>query len=392
MMRDEGLLTALRYMAPCCRGVEIDLGDGEAMSNYAILIIGQDEAAHKDAASALSELGYPEAIHSGFHAELDHLCRELDPDLVVLLLPEDGEQDRGLLQSARGATTSGQGRSVLAVTANASASVRARLLRLGADDVLVSPYEGEELLLRVRGLLRSMTLREENARHRDLLEEAVRERTREVVQAQMEAIDRLAAAAECRDDSTGQHIRRVGDLSAALGEVLNLEQRQVSLLRRAAPLHDIGKIGIPDAILLKPGSLTAEEFEIVKTHTLIGSRILSGGDSPLLKVAEEIARTHHERWDGLGYPYRLSGPAIPQSGRVVAVADAFDALTHERCYKPAWSIPEAVEEIRSGKETRYDPAVVEALLHLHGSGQLADLVSPGEGLGFNSYGAPWSTL
>src|SRR5260370_28582637 len=153
------------------------------------------------------------------------------------------------------------------------------------------------------------------------------ERRRELVEAQIEIIERLAIAAEFRDDNTGQHTHRVGQMSALVAKQVGLPDVQVSLIRRAAELHDVGKIGVPDTILMKMGKLTPDEFEIVKTHTVIGARILSGGKFPLLRLAEEVAFSHHERWDGEGYA-RIRGVDVPLAGRIVAVADLFDALTH----------------------------------------------------------------
>ena len=197
-----------------------------------------------------------------------------------------------------------------------------------------------------------------------VLEERVRERTRELEEAHVEMLDRLAVAAEFRDDDTGQHIRRVGQMSAILARDLGLPRDQVELIRRAAPLHDVGKIGIPDRILLKPGKLTPEEFEVIKTHATIGARILSGGRFPLLKLAEEIALTHHERWDGTGYPHGLKGEAIPLSGRIVALADAFDALTAPRSYRKTRSVEEAVVTIQRAAGTQFDPRVVDTFMAL----------------------------
>jgi PAS domain S-box-containing protein len=182
--------------------------------------------------------------------------------------------------------------------------------------------------------------------------------------AQHEVLQRLAVAAEYRDDETGQHTRRVGDLSARLAAGLGLAGEEVELLRRAAPLHDVGKIGIPDAILLKPGRLTPEEFERVKTHTVIGADMLAGGGFPLLESAERIARSHHERWDGTGYPSGLAGHDIPLDGRIVALADVFDALTHDRVYTSAWSQDDALAEIEAQRGRQFDPELVDTFLRL----------------------------
>ena len=183
-------------------------------------------------------------------------------------------------------------------------------------------------------------------------------------QAQFEMLARLAAVAEFRDDDTGQHTRRVGDLAVAIAERLGLPETQLDLMRLAAPLHDVGKIAIPDAVLGKPGKLTVAEYDEMKTHTTVGAQMLAGSGFALLGLAEEIALTHHERWDGSGYPAGLAGEAIPIAGRIVAVADVFDALTHERPYKPAWSVADALAEMTGQSGRHFDPAVLEAFLGL----------------------------
>jgi putative two-component system response regulator len=173
-------------------------------------------------------------------------------------------------------------------------------------------------------------------------------------------LERLARAAEYRDDETGDHTRRVGQMSGAIARELGLDPERVELIQRVAPLHDVGKIGIPDEILLHPGPLTPDQVEIMRTHTIIGGDLMAGSEIPLLQTAEQIARTHHEWWNGEGYPLGLSGEEIPLAGRIVAVADTFDALSHRRPYKPAWSVGEAWDEIRRYAGIQFDPATVEA--------------------------------
>ena len=194
-----------------------------------------------------------------------------------------------------------------------------------------------------------------------------RRTSRELEQAQFEMLARLAAAAELHDDDTGQHTHRVGDLSVAIARAIGLPDAQLELLRLAAPLHDVGKIAISDAVLRKRGKLTVEEFEQVKTHTTTGAQMLTGSPFGLLALAEEIALTHHEHWDGSGYPAGLAGDDIPITGRIVAVADVFDALTHTRPYKLAWSTADAITEMNSHAGSHFDPLVVDAFL----SGQRA---------------------
>ena len=187
---------------------------------------------------------------------------------------------------------------------------------------------------------------------------------KEVQEAQLEILERLARAAEYRDDDTGEHMARVGTTAAGLARELGLPEEEVELIRRTAPLHDVGKIGISDSILLKPGRLTPAEFEVVQNHSRIGAEILRGGRSPLVQLAATISLTHHERWDGQGYPAGLRGEAIPLVGRIVAVADVLDALTSERPYKRIWSSEAALAEITAQAGHQFDPQVVAALLRL----------------------------
>jgi putative two-component system response regulator len=218
------------------------------------------------------------------------------------------------------------------------------------------------VLLRIRNLLEThflyQTLRGQNAE----LERKVTERTKELEQSQLEVLERLAAAVEFRDDDTGNHTKRVAQISAMLARAIGLEEATVELISRAAPLHDIGKVGIPDNILLKAGALTADEFEIMKTHTVIGSRMLSKGRSELVRFSQRVARSHHEWWDGSGYPDRVSGQAIALEARVVAAADFLDALTHDRPYRPAWALDDTLAEIQRRSGSHFDPTIAKALL------------------------------
>ena len=184
----------------------------------------------------------------------------------------------------------------------------------------------------------------------------------ELEQARLEVVERLARAAEFRDDDTGRHLRRVGELSALLAARIGLAPGEVELLHRAAPLHDVGKIGIPDAILRKPGPLDPAEEEVMRRHPLLGARILEGGCTPLIRVAEAIALSHHERWDGRGYPWRVAGEEIPLPARIVSLVDFYDALTHDRPYRRAWEPARVLELIREESGTRFDPEVARVFL------------------------------
>jgi PAS domain S-box-containing protein len=198
------------------------------------------------------------------------------------------------------------------------------------------------------------------------LETMVAERTRDLEESRAETLQLLAVAGEYRDDETSQHTERVGVLAAEIGSRLGLSEESVGLLREAAPLHDIGKLAIPDRVLLKPGRLSHEERVVMHTHTSLGARLLFGSRSPTLQLAGMIAESHHEWWDGSGYPGGLVGADIPLVGRIVAVADVYDALTHDRPYKAAWPVDQALAMIRSGAGGQFDPAVVDAFLEIIG--------------------------
>jgi putative two-component system response regulator len=252
---------------------------------------------------------------------------------------------------------------ILMLTGDVSQEAKREALSRGAKDFLNKPFHSDEVLLRIGTLLETRFLYLQIQGQNQMLEAKVRERTRELEAAQIEIIERLARAAEFRDDNTGQHTERVGQMAALLSKQIGLPDSQVALIRRAAPLHDVGKIGVPDSILLKLGKLTDEEFDLVKTHTTIGARILSGSRFPILRLAEEIAYNHHERWDGFGYA-GIAGNAIPLAGRIVAVVDVFDALTQKRPYKAAWPVGEAIAEIDRQRAKQFDPTLVDAFLRI----------------------------
>ncbi len=262
---------------------------------------------------------------------------------------------------------------IVMITGDQDPEVQQRALTVGVTEFLTKPFEATTVLLRIGNLLEAQRVHREMRSRKDTLELRVQERTKDLAQAQIEILRRLALAAEYRDDVTGHHAERVGVLSALIADALGLGADAVRLIRRAAPLHDVGKIGIPDSILMKPGPLTSAEFGIMKTHTTMGGRILSGSRFPLLRAAKVIALSHHERWDGSGYPIGRSGEDIPLNGRIVAIADVFDSLCHERPYKPARPVSTAVEVIKAGAGNHFDPKVVDAFLGVVGDGALVDV-------------------
>ena len=238
---------------------------------------------------------------------------------------------------------------------------KVQAFQFGAVDYVTKPFEFDELQSRVETHVQAYRFQRAQQRRSDELEELIRARTREVEESRIEVLHRLAIAAEYRDSNVGKHTQRVGHLAALLAKVLGLSDRETELIHLAAPLHDIGKIGIPDDILLARRRLTSDEFQVMKSHVLIGSSILSGSKSALLQMAECIAHYHHERWDGSGYCARLGGEAIPLPARIVSVADTFDALTQVRLYKRAWPIEEAMAEIERESGRQFDPRIVRAL-------------------------------
>lgn len=327
------------------------------------ILIVDDEESNVDLLENLLDVGGYDIVHS-VRSGKDALreAAAFRPDLILLDLQMPEVDGYAVLEKLRGAATSGVYLPILVVTADATRTARKRALELGASDFLTKPVDATEVLLRVKNFLvmRAMSL-EISGRNSDL-EEQVRARTHELEETQVEIVERLASAGERRDDQTGEHTKRVGDLSAEIAQALGLPRRKVNLIRLAARLHDLGKIGTPDSILLKPGRLTPEEFTEMQTHCAVGAAILSNSRTPLLQMAESIALCHHERFDGSGYPRRLAGGAIPIEARIVSVADVFDALTHERPYKEAWPVSAALAEIESQQGAQFDPQVVAAFL------------------------------
>ena len=250
---------------------------------------------------------------------------------------------------------------VLMVTADGNKSTRLGALEAGANDFLTKPIESVEFSVRVRNMLLLGTSFRTLSTHASQLAREVELATGEIHEREREIVQRLARAAETRDPETGGHILRMANYSRLIAEELGLPDDQQKLMLNASPMHDIGKIAIPDHILLKPGRLTEAEFEIMKTHAAAGWRILRDSSSPLLQAAAVIALNHHEKWDGSGYPNQLAGEQIPLLGRITAAADVFDALTSARPYKPAWEMERAFAFFRDGSGTHFDPGCVEAL-------------------------------
>jgi putative two-component system response regulator len=288
-------------------------------------------------------------------------CRENVPDLVIVdyMMPDmDGLKFISAFRALHGRDEV----PILMVTANDQKDVRYDALLGGANDFLTKPIDRIEFGARARNMLSLRTGQKFLADRAQHLAAMVDERTQEIREREKELIFRISRAAEFRDPETGAHIQRMAYYSQAIAMGLGLDQAALRLILEAAPMHDVGKIGIPDYILLKPGKLTPEEFEVMKGHSSIGYELLKESRSEILKAGAQIAISHHEKYDGSGYPRGLKGNDIPLFGRIVAVADVFDALTSERPYKKAWPLEEARRYLEEGRGKHFDPLCVEALL------------------------------
>lgn len=262
---------------------------------------------------------------------------------------------------------------IIQVTALTSHQDRLRAVEAGANDFIGKPVDSTELRVRCASLLKMKQQQDAIKAHQAELENTVERRTsalrlalsqraeaeRRAYQAHLDTIHRLAIAAEYKDEDTASHIHRMSRYCGVLAEAIHLQPGEIESLVHASPMHDVGKMGIPDGILLKPGKLEPDEWEVMKTHTTIGGRILGGSDSELLEAGKVIALSHHERWDGSGYPAGIGGEDIPLSGRIAAVADVFDALTTKRPYKVAMPNEEAFEIIRKGRGSHFDAELVD---------------------------------
>jgi putative two-component system response regulator len=262
------------------------------------------------------------------------------------------------------------------ITGSGDENAKHAALEAGVADFLPKTFEPLELILRVRNVLRAHQLLLEVQRQKTWLEETVRQRTHELRIARREVYERLAGAVEYRDDSTGAHSRRVGDLSSKVSIELGSSPDFAQCIATAALLHDLGKVGVPDSIIMKRGRLTPEERMDMQRHSMLGAQMLSGSGEPILAMACEIALSHHEWWDGTGYPHGLRGTEIPLAGRIVAAVDAYDAMLSNRPYRPALSPEEAINELIGGRGTQFDPTVVDALLVVIRSGYRDPAVSP----------------
>jgi putative two-component system response regulator len=332
----------------------------DRMARARILVVDDEADNVRLVRRILEGEGYNDIHATQDPCQVARLVQELDPDLILLDILMPGMDGFGVLQTLRETDDADTYRPVLVLTSDSSRQVQRQAWSGGAKDFLIKPLSPSEVRLRVRNLLETRLLHLQLREKNEELEDRVRERTVELEEARIQVLYRLARAAEYRDDDTGQHTRRVGRSAGEIAGILGLPSDEVARIRMAAPLHDVGKIGIPDSILLSKERLSREDFDVMKTHCAIGADLLASEDVPLLWLAAEIALSHHECWDGSGYPSGLVGGAIPLCGRIVAVADTFDALTHSRPYKKAWLVDDAMEELARLRGISFDPDVVDA--------------------------------
>ena len=366
-----------------------------------VLVVDDTELNLRMMSQVLRKEGYQtRAVHSGQEALA--AVKETLPEVILLdiTMPDiDGyEVCQRLKADSRTADVP-----IIFISALDAVIDKVKAFKVGGADYIAKPIQVQELVARVRNQIDLRRLQQQLKAQNDVLEDKnsqlireihkrqaveaeirqlnanleakVRARTQDLERAQLEILERLSLAGERRDDDTGKHTLRVGYISSLITATLGQSKQATDMIRLAARLHDIGKIGIPDQVLLKPGKLTDEEYAMMKQHTTIGAGMLSGSSSPLMRLAEEIALSHHERWDGKGYPRGLAGRDIPLSGRIVAVADVFDALTHERPYKDAWGIERVINELQAMRGSQFDSKVVNAFLKIINDGKLEGLES-----------------
>ena len=353
----------------------------EALRTAKILIVDDESLVIRVVRRFLSADGYDNFVTLTDPREAFEAIDRENPDVVLLdiMMPHITGLD---LLKVRQRTASFQHIPFIILSANSENQIKREALQLGATDFLSKPVDPNDLTLRVRNALTVKRHHDHLANYAVELEKQVRERTQQIEKSREQIIHCLARAAEYRDNETGEHVIRVGKYCSVVADQLGFGKEYCREIELAAQLHDVGKIGIPDSILLNPGKLSSEEFEVMKLHcglgmeimeplaqnesdrvrkhTDMGGFIMDGVDSPMLELAASIARTHHEKWDGTGYPFQLKGDEIPIEGRICCVADVYDALCSERPYKPKFPIKKCLEIMLSERGTRFDPIVLDA--------------------------------
>lgn len=335
----------------------------EQVLSARILIVDDQDLSIRILDEILRKAGYHN-INACFDSrQVSDIYKLIRPDLVILDLNMpflDGFQVMDQFKKIEGDNYL----PVLVLSNEESREARFKALESGAKDFLNKPYDRVEVLIRIRNMIEVRLLQNEVRLQNKILEYKVKQRTQELYDSQLDVVQRLARAVEYRDRETGMHIVRMSHYSSCLAAQAGLSMEECDLILTASPLHDIGKIGIPDSILQKPGKLTPEEWDIMKRHTIIGAEMLSGSASKFMNIARIIALTHHERFDGTGYPNGIKGENIPIVGRICGICDVFDALMSKRPYKPAWSLEQTLAEIEDKAGSHFDPRLVESFMKI----------------------------
>lgn len=356
---------------------------GELKQDHRILVIDDESSNLKLLIKLLGHHGYSDVVTLDDPRLVIDWFQRFQPDLILLDLNMPHLTGFDVLDQLK-ALNHPLLPPVVILTAQHGRDFLLQALSRGARDYISKPFDAAELIMRVRNLLDVHLTQKLLFDHKTTLEQMVDQQTRALRESRLQVVQRLGRAAEYRDEETGNHILRMSHTSAFMAQMIGWSHEQYELMLHASPMHDIGKIGIPDNILLKPGRLTPDEWEIMKTHAEIGARLLDGDDSDLMQMARDIAWTHHEKWDGSGYPRGLTGAQIPMAGRIVALADVFDALTSERPYKKAWDIEKALDYVYENSGRHFDPGLTE--LFLKNIGQILSIrqrfaESPGREIG-----------
>ncbi len=343
---------------------ELDLTDllmGSALADIydaKILIVDDNPSNVALLEAVLEEEEYKNIYSTTDPFQVLPLYREHQFDLILLDIRMPGMSGIEVLQQL-GAVTRDDFLPVIVLTAQTDQDTRQKALEAGAKDFITKPFEDWEVLLRIQNTLQTRLFYTRQIVRADLLENEVIKRTTEIRETQFEIVQCLGAAGELRDNETGAHVKRMSHICSLLASKRGLGKDFSTLLLYASTMHDVGKIGIPDSILLKPGKLSPEEWQVMKQHPKIGARIIGDHDSSIISLARETALYHHEKWDGTGYPHGIAGDKIPVSARIAAISDVFDALTSARPYKQAWPVEKALEVIREESGKHFEPIMVE---------------------------------
>jgi putative two-component system response regulator len=342
--------------------------NSSAILTASVLIVDDLDANVQLLARMLVSAGYTSVASTMNPREVCELHRQNRYDLILLDLQMPGMDGFQVMEGLKEIEMDGY-LPVLVITANPDHKLRA--LKAGAKDFIGKPFELGEVLARVQNMLEVRLLQKKLRNHNDVLEQRVRERTADLRDGYLETIFTMTRAAEYKDEDTGAHVQRISYYSRELAKMLGLDEEFVDKIFFASPMHDIGKIGIPDHVLLKPGGFTPDEWEVMKGHASMGAKILGNSNSPYLKMGAEIALNHHERWDGGGYPNGKRGEAIPVAARIMNICDIYDSLRSKRPYKPAFGHLTTVDIITRGdgrtQPEHFDPVIFAAFKQNHQS-------------------------